>query len=365
MNSPRRYFSERLRSRLGSLLLLTLCYLLLLLPAYQKRPDIWQLYSMAADRMAHLHNKSQRVVSSRCKVNFSRTRLTELYPRKALGSVPVFVGRGSTSLPGGGRYEPPFGFRGCEEQLRETLEMLPEASGGIPGEELALSGCRRCVVVGNGGILGGSRLGPYIDQHSVVIRLNNGPVSDHARDVGTKTTLRIAYPEGALKSPRDYDPASLLVVATFKCTDLSWVKAMVRKEPLTLWQKMWFWQSVPDLIPLEPHNYRILNLDIIRETAMNYLGFLEPTSKRWRWKQMVPTLGVTSVVTALHLCDEVNLAGFGYDMHHLDLPLHYYEAIRMDAMNAQAVHNVNQEKLFLAALVKGNVVNDLTEGVNW
>lgn len=365
MNSPRRYFSERLRSRLGSLLLLSLCYLLLLLPAYQKRPDIWQLYSMAADRMAHLHNKSQRVVSSRCKVNFSRTRLTELYPRKALGSVPVFVGRGSTSLPGGGRYEPPFGFRGCEEQLRETLEMLPEASGGIPGEELALSGCRRCVVVGNGGILGGSRLGPYIDQHSVVIRLNNGPVSDHARDVGTKTTLRIAYPEGALKSPQDYDPASLLVVATFKCTDLSWVKAMVRKEPLSLWQKMWFWQSVPDLIPLEPHNYRILNLDIIRETAMNYLGFLEPTSKRWRWKQMVPTLGVTSVVTALHLCDEVNLAGFGYDMHHLDLPLHYYEAIRMDAMNAQAVHNVNQEKLFLAALVKGNVVNDLTEGVNW
>lgn len=50
---------------------------------------------------------------------------------------------------------------------------------------------------------------------------------------------------------------------------------------------------------------------------------------------MVPTLGASAVVMALQLCDQVSLAGFGYDMQHPEARLHYYEAIRMDAMKAQ------------------------------
>ncbi|XP_069756360.1 lactosylceramide alpha-2,3-sialyltransferase-like isoform X2 [Narcine bancroftii] len=353
MSPPRTSFSKRVWSLLTSLLLLVVCYLFLLCPTYLEQQKIW-IHGMSPDYVRLLHNQSQRVISSPCRSNFSRTKLSELYPERSLSHIPVFIGRGTSLLQANRVYEPPFGFKGCEEQLWKVLEMLPRASRGIP-KDLVLPGCKRCIVVGNGGVLGGSRLGSYIDQHSIVIRLNNGPVLDYVADVGAKTTLRIAYPEGAHKSPQEYDPDSLFVVATFKCTDLTW----------NLWQKLWFWQSVPELIPLEPHSYRILNLDLIRETAMNYLGFAEPTNHGWRWMQVIPTLGVTSVITALHLCDEVNLAGFGYDMHHPDRPLHYYEAIRMEAMNVQSVHNVNEEKIFLAALVKGKVVNDLTGGVNW
>lgn len=50
---------------------------------------------------------------------------------------------------------------------------------------------------------------------------------------------------------------------------------------------------------------------------------------------MVPTLGASAVVMALQLCDHVSLAGFGYDMQHPGVRLHYYETIRMDAMKAQ------------------------------
>jgi len=50
---------------------------------------------------------------------------------------------------------------------------------------------------------------------------------------------------------------------------------------------------------------------------------------------MVPTLGASAVVMALQLCDQVSLAGFGYDMQHPEARLHYYETIRMDAMKAQ------------------------------
>lgn len=51
--------------------------------------------------------------------------------------------------------------------------------------------------------------------------------------------------------------------------------------------------------------------------------------------QMVPTLGASAVVMALQVCDQVSLAGFGYDMQHPQSQLHYYEAVPMDAMKAQ------------------------------
>lgn len=51
--------------------------------------------------------------------------------------------------------------------------------------------------------------------------------------------------------------------------------------------------------------------------------------------QMIPTLGASAVVMALQLCDQVSLAGFGYDMQHPQTRLHYYETLRMGAMKAQ------------------------------
>lgn len=48
--------------------------------------------------------------------------------------------------------------------------------------------------------------------------------------------------------------------------------------------------------------------------------------------QNIPTLGSVAVTMALHGCDEVAVAGFGYDMSTPNAPLHYYEAVRMAAI---------------------------------
>ncbi|XP_072335790.1 ST3 beta-galactoside alpha-2,3-sialyltransferase 7 [Scyliorhinus torazame] len=355
-------FRSRRQSLLTSLMLLLFCYLVLLYPSYHQPQDIWRYYSLSPDCIARLHNRSDTIISTPCEANSSRSKFSVLYPGKQLHRIPVFVQNGKIPLLGAALYKPPLGFRGCEKQLQEIMELLPQAG---PPQELASIGCTRCAVVGNGAILRGSRLGAFIDQHDIIIRMNNGPVNGHEIDVGWKTTLRITYPESAPQSPGDYDPSSLFVMATYKSTDLAWLNAIVRKKPMHLWQKMWFWQSVVESIPLEAKNYRILNLDIVRETALNLLGFPEPHSHQWMWKQVLPTLGLISITTALQLCDEVNLAGFGYDMSRPDLPLHYYETVRISAMNTQAVHDVNRERLFLASLVKAKVVNDLTGGISW
>ncbi len=48
--------------------------------------------------------------------------------------------------------------------------------------------------------------------------------------------------------------------------------------------------------------------------------------------QNIPTLGTVAITMALHNCDEVAVAGFGYDMNALHAPLHYYEKLKMSAI---------------------------------
>lgn len=48
--------------------------------------------------------------------------------------------------------------------------------------------------------------------------------------------------------------------------------------------------------------------------------------------QNIPTLGTVAITMALHNCDEVAVAGFGYDMNTPHAPLHYYETVKMSAI---------------------------------
>lgn len=80
--------------------------------------------------------------------------------------------------------------------------------------------------------------------------------------------------------------------------------------------------------------------------------------------QNIPTIGVIAVVLATHLCDEVSLAGFGYDLNQPKTPLHYFDNLCMAAMNFQTMHNVTTETRLLLKLVKEGVVKDLSGGIH-
>lgn len=57
-------------------------------------------------------------------------------------------------------------------------------------------------------------------------------MSGYSRDVGTKTTLRITYPEGAIQKPERYEKDSLFVFSAFKPLDFKWLRQVVFKEKL-------------------------------------------------------------------------------------------------------------------------------------
>ncbi|NWI30648.1 SIAT9 sialyltransferase, partial [Sula dactylatra] len=118
------------------------------------------------------------------------------------------------------------------DKVKNLLELLPEHD--LP-EDLKSKHCKRCVVVGSGGILHGSELGHLLNQFDIVIRGRLDTVSQYLlyKDhVGNKTTIRMTYPEGAPLSEHEYPPASLFVAVLFKSVDFNWLQAMVKNETL-------------------------------------------------------------------------------------------------------------------------------------
>ncbi|XP_029560187.1 CMP-N-acetylneuraminate-beta-1,4-galactoside alpha-2,3-sialyltransferase isoform X8 [Salmo trutta] len=245
-----------------------------------------------------------------CKPGYAAPKMTAIYPNSShrfMKPAPMFLDRNFRRLAKVCNYLPPFGFK-TQERIIDSI-LTATKNYGL-GEDLDSLGCKRCIIVGNGGILANKSLGSRIDDYDIVVRLNNAPVTGFSKDVGTKTTMRITYPEGAIQKPERYEKDSLFVFSAFKPLDFKWLRQMVFKEKLN-----------------------------------------------------IPTLGTVAITMALHNCDEVAVAGFGYDMNMPHAPLHYYETVKMSAIKESWTHNISKEKEFLRKLVKANVITDLTNGI--
>lgn len=253
-------------------------------------------------------------------------------------------------------FVPPFGIKGQDNLIKAILSVTKEYRLTPALDSLT---CRRCIIVGNGGVLANKSLGSRIDDYDIVIRLNSAPVRGFEKDVGSKTTLRITYPEGAMQRPEQYERDSLFVLAGFKWQDFRWLKYIVYKERVSASDG--FWKSVATRVPKEPPEIRILNPYFIQEAAFTLIGL--PFNNGLMGRGNIPTLGSVAVTMALHGCDEVAVAGFGYDMSTPNAPLHYYETVRMAAIKESWTHNIQREKEFLRKLVKARVITDLTSGI--
>lgn len=322
--------------------------------------DMMTVHYVNSDYAKKARKYTEQVLQSECRQSFVKKEMGRLFVDKYHVNTSPFVQKNVNTHKAVFKYEPPFGFHKFSEKLQDLLELLPEHD--LP-ESLQSKNCRHCIVVGSGGVLRGLELGYALNQFDIVIRLNDAPVRGYENDVGNKTTIRMTYPEGAPLSEHEYYPNGLFVAVLFKNVDFAWTRAMLRNETVPLWMRLFFWRHVAEKIPVAPKQFRILNPLIITETALDFLEFPKPQWKFWGWHKSVPTIGVTAVVLAMHLCDEVSLAGFGYDLSQPNIPLHYYDNLCMAAMNGQRMHNVTSEGKFLQKLIKEGVVRDLSGGV--
>nr|XP_032627912.1 CMP-N-acetylneuraminate-beta-galactosamide-alpha-2,3-sialyltransferase 4 isoform X5 [Chelonoidis abingdonii] len=163
-------------------------------------------------------------------------------------------------------YELPYGTKGSEDIL---LRVLAITSYSVP-ESIQSMKCRRCAVVGNGHRLRNSSMGEAINKYDVVIRLNNAPVHGYEADVGSKTTMRLFYPESAHFDPRrENNPDTLLVLVPFKPMDFQWLEMILNDKKRI---RKGFWKQPPLIWDANPEQVRILNPYFMEITAAKLLN---------------------------------------------------------------------------------------------
>lgn len=59
-------------------------------------------------------------------------------------------------------------------------------------------------------------------------RLNSGPLGEFSIDVGSKTNIRMSYPEGTPLHWVDTVPQTVFAGVVYKGVDISWMSAMIR-----------------------------------------------------------------------------------------------------------------------------------------
>uniref|UniRef100_A0A2I3GPU8 CMP-N-acetylneuraminate-beta-1,4-galactoside alpha-2,3-sialyltransferase n=1 Tax=Nomascus leucogenys TaxID=61853 RepID=A0A2I3GPU8_NOMLE len=297
-------------------------------------------------RPAELATKYANFSEGACKPGYASALMTAIFPRFSKPA-PMFLDDSFRKWARIREFVPPFGIKGQDNLIKAILSVTKEYRLTPALDSLR---CRRCIIVGNGGVLANKSLGSRIDDYDIVVRLNSAPVKGFEKDVGSKTTLRITYPEGAMQRPEQYERDSLFVL---------WLKYIVYKERVSASDG--FWKSVATRVPKEPPEIRILNPYFIQEAAFTLIGL--PFNNGLMGRGNIPTLGSVAVTMALHGCDEVAVAGFGYDMSTPNAPLHYYETVRMAAIKESWTHNIQREKEFLRKLVKARVITDLSSGI--
>ncbi|XP_070563798.1 CMP-N-acetylneuraminate-beta-1,4-galactoside alpha-2,3-sialyltransferase-like [Ptychodera flava] len=295
-------------------------------------------------------------VQEQCKPFQSRIKMSKL--RKTFKSqMPLFVNENYTLWSNVAEYPLPFGVQSYESEIDDLLKVVKETA--YP-KELLRPGCKKCVVVGSGGILAGSGMGLEIDSYDVVMRVNGGPTRCFEKDVGTKTTMRISYPEGAPQEPGEYDPSELFVLVPFKSKDLEWLERVATGRTVS-WIGYWR-PRIANSVPIPRSHFRILNPEIVGHTAFDLVKF--PLNKGRKYKN-VPTMGTICIMAAMTVCDEVAVAGFGYNPNDPDSRVHYYEDMKMDTAFVLSTHDIHGEKQFLKDMVKYGIIKDLTGGIMW
>uniref|UniRef100_A0A8C3BZ83 alpha-N-acetylgalactosaminide alpha-2,6-sialyltransferase n=1 Tax=Cairina moschata TaxID=8855 RepID=A0A8C3BZ83_CAIMO len=200
----------------------------------------------------------------------------------------------------------PYGWQGLSHAaVSSTLRLLnASANRHLFDRRRFPGGCVRCAVVGNGGILNGSRQGEAIDAHDLVFRLNGAVIRGFEEDVGTKisfygftvNTMKnslIAYEEyGFTRIPQAEDLKYIFIPSDVR--DYIMLRSAIRGSP------------VPEG---SDKGDEFLRSELLN---MQY-GHL-----------YMPSTGALMLLTALHTCDQVSAYGF-ITANYEQFSDHYYE----------------------------------------
>ncbi|XP_029455073.1 alpha-N-acetylgalactosaminide alpha-2,6-sialyltransferase 2-like isoform X2 [Rhinatrema bivittatum] len=251
--------------------------------------------------------------------------------------------------------------------LNETLNLLNSSANGYMFDDWKQRhptnrSCIRCAVVGNGGILNGSKIGAEIDQHDYVFRVNGAIVKGFEDDVGNRTSFYTfstntlmnsldAYGQNGFKKPPqsqetryiflpDHDRDYLLVRAALTHTQVD------RGQDKSTRPTDYFGQN------LRTEKVKMLHPDFMRylRNRLLFSSILYSNSKDiYR-----ASTGAAMLLAAVHTCDEVSAYGFithDYDKY----SEHYYDKTYRN-FSFVLNHNFNLEMELWQKLHKNGII---------
>jgi len=170
-----------------------------------------------------------------------------------------------------------------QEAAGRMFERISERDPAFPDSHNRTS----CAVVGASRNLLGAHQGSLIDAHDVVFRVNRAPTSRFVADVGKKTTHHVMWPTDLGEDQADRRAFLLMNPMTLHTPDLF-------DRILSLVESDLRW---------EPERVRIIHPEFVMYLHQNWMeargGF--------------PSTGFIALMIAVHVCDEVDVFGFGAD----------------------------------------------------
>uniref|UniRef100_A0A8B9K7W1 beta-galactoside alpha-2,3-sialyltransferase n=1 Tax=Astyanax mexicanus TaxID=7994 RepID=A0A8B9K7W1_ASTMX len=206
--------------------------------------------------------------------------------------------------------QPQFKPHSIQQVLLRLFQVIP---GRSPYGSWDPARCLRCAVVGNSGNLRGTGYGPVIDGHNYIMRINLAPTVGYEEDVGSHTTHHFMYPESAKNLATNVS----FVLVPFKTLDLLWITSA-------------------------------LSTGQIHKDTYTHTRTLKHHGR-------YPSTGMLVLFFALHVCDEVNVFGFGADSRgnwH-----HYWEQNRYSGeFRKTGVHDADYEAQIIDRLAKAGKI---------
>uniref|UniRef100_A0A8C4J2Z6 alpha-N-acetylgalactosaminide alpha-2,6-sialyltransferase n=1 Tax=Dromaius novaehollandiae TaxID=8790 RepID=A0A8C4J2Z6_DRONO len=221
------------------------------------------------------------------------------------------------------------GARGRSESRHPTGGFLFDARGRGPG---APASCVRCAVVGNGGILNGSRMGRAIDAHDYVFRVNGAITAGFERDVGSRTSFYVFSTNTMVNSLGSYaaegfehppqTPETRYVFLPDHDRDYLLLWAALTRRRVDRGRDKGAWPQKYFGGDLLAGKFKMLHPDFIRYLRNRFLrADILATPQRALYR---PSTGAVMLLAALHTCDEVSAFGFltpdyaAYSDHYFD-----------------------------------------------
>uniref|UniRef100_A0A8C8RWY3 alpha-N-acetylgalactosaminide alpha-2,6-sialyltransferase n=1 Tax=Pelusios castaneus TaxID=367368 RepID=A0A8C8RWY3_9SAUR len=262
------------------------------------------------------------LLCQRCPSSIRRRVASTKFRNTFLESVPVLQWAPHARPEEYQRLQGHGGAYGWQDVAWDSLTLLNTLANGHmfdahPGTADGNPSCIRCAVVGNGGILNGSRAGAAIDQHHYVFRVNGALTTGFEQDVGNRTSFYVFSTNTMMNSLHSYasagfhqlpqTPETRYIFLPDHDRDYLLLRAALTHRPV---------DKGPDNGPLQQMAPFLPSPDgrFLRSSILD-------TPQWWLYR---PSTGAVMLLAALHTCDEVSAYGFitpdyrAYSDHYFD-----------------------------------------------